>query len=127
MPEIFELLLPLIVVLFVIFLAYISTKWISKKYNNINSGKHIKVIERIALNKDTSLVLIEIASKKHLLSVTSQKAEILLNFEEDELQQIDSPDNKTDFKAILSSVTNYRKPFEDKTDKKRKDIERENQ
>jgi flagellar protein FliO/FliZ len=112
---IFELLLPLIGVTGIIFLAYISTRWLSKKYNSMNSGKYIKIIERTVLNKDTYLILTEIASKKYLLSVSPQGAEVLLSFSEDELPQTSASVNKTnklDFASVLASVVNFNKPSE---------------
>ncbi|MDF2684832.1 MAG: flagellar biosynthesis protein [Clostridia bacterium] len=128
MDEIFEMLLPLIGVIGIILLAYVSTRWLSKKYNNMNSGKYIKIIERTVLNKDSYLVLIEIASKKHLLSVSPQKAEVLLSFEEDELPQTFSSDNKfskLDFNSILSSVINTNKFFDKKDNTEQKNEVRE--
>lgn len=118
--EIYSLLLPLIGVIVIIFLAYISTQWLSKKYNTINSGKYIKVIERTVLGKDTSLVLIEVASKKYLLSVSLQKTEVLLSFESNEIQQTDI--KTQDFNSILASVSNCRQFFEKKHSKDEKKI-----
>jgi flagellar biogenesis protein FliO len=53
-------------VLFIIFLAYVGTKWISKKYSNISSGNQMKVLERISLGQDKSIVLV-LSEKRYLL------------------------------------------------------------
>lgn len=127
MPEMLELLFPLLIVILIIFLAYASTKWLSKKYNTVNFGKHIKVIERTALSKDASLVLVEISSKKYLMSVSSQRIEILLDFEEEELNQTEPDGKKSDFKLILSSITSRQSFLGELTGKTKKDDnEREN-
>ena len=72
-----SLLVPFILVIFVIFAAYLGTKFISQKYAKISSGKHLRIIERVALGQDKSLVLVRINKKIYLLGVSGKGVNVV--------------------------------------------------
>jgi len=94
-------LMPFFGVLLVIFLAYVGTKFISAKYAKMSSGKNIKVLERIALGQDKSLVLISLNKKAYLLGVTGKDISIVCQLDENELATV-SVDNQADFLSLLT-------------------------
>lgn len=61
---------------FVIFLAYLTTKFLSKtKLNGLN-GKNIKIIERVNISTDKYLMIIELNNEFYFIS--SDKSSIIL-------------------------------------------------
>lgn len=67
----------LIGIVLVIVLAYFSSKWLGKRYSGLNSGKNLKIIERIMLGKESSIVLAELLGEKYLIGVTSKEIILL--------------------------------------------------
>ncbi len=99
------LLMPFLGVLFIIFLAYWGTRWLSKKYNRICTGKYIKILERVALGQDKSLVLMEMAEKTYLLGVSPKGIDAISVFEEGQIKEPLIPENKGgEFPAIFKSL-----------------------
>ena len=98
--EFVSLIGPLIGVLFVILLAYLGTRLIAQKYSKMNSGRYLKVIERVALGQDKALILLTVNQKVYLLGVTGKCINMVCEFEENELVEINNP-SKQDFSALL--------------------------
>lgn len=97
----FSYLMPFFGVLLVIFLAYVGTKFISARYAKMSSGKNIKVLERITLGQDKSLVLITLNKKAYLLGVTGKDISIVCQLEENELLAV-SEEKEADFLSLLT-------------------------
>lgn len=95
-----SLLMPFIGVLFVILLAYLGTKYISQKYAKMSTGRHLRVIERVALGQDKSLVLLTVNKKAYLLGVTAKGINTVCEFAENDLPT-DSGQQNQDFSKIL--------------------------
>lgn len=94
-------LMPFFGVLLVIFLAYVGTKFISTRYAKMSSGKNIKVLERIALGQDKSLVLITLNKKAYLLGVTGKDISIVCQLDEEELAAV-GEEKQADFLSLLT-------------------------
>lgn len=94
-------LMPFFGVLLVIFLAYAGTKFISKRYAKMSSGKNVKVMERINLGQEKSLVLITINKKAYLLGVTGKDMSIVCELDESELATVPE-ENKADFLSLIT-------------------------
>gem|GEM_PF-4775099 len=84
-----------------IFLAYAGTKFISKRYAKMSSGKNVKVMERINLGQEKSLVLITINKKAYLLGVTGKDMSIVCELDESELATVPE-ENKADFLSLIT-------------------------
>ena len=104
MEDIISIIMPLFAVVAVIAGAYIITKWVAKRHNNYSSGRHIKIIERVVLGKDTYLVIAKVGLKTYLLSMTSQRVEMLSELDEDKLPPIENEKQTPDFLSILTSA-----------------------
>lgn len=104
--EIMEILLPLFAVIAVIFGAYLTTKFVAKKQNTFSSGNYIRVLERVVLGKDAYLAIAKVGEKAFLLSMTSQRVEMLCELDCDSLKPIKNEHRGTDFLSLLTSAFN---------------------
>jgi flagellar protein FliO/FliZ len=107
----------LIVFALVLFMSYLTTKFIGKKYSGRTMNKNMKVIETLPLGMDRSLYLI-LVGKKYFLFLSSKKGlELVSEIQAEELLQEASSDesnstNVFDFKRIFESYSGLgsRKP-----------------
>ena len=89
--QIWLMLLKIIIFLqLVLLLIYISAKFGGSKLQSMQNGKYIKVLERVPLTKDSSLVVTKIGQKGYVLSSSSGKIEILTHMSGEELLQVEN-------------------------------------
>jgi flagellar protein FliO/FliZ len=74
------LFLPLILILL-----YLSLKYGGNKLQKLQNGKYMKIIDRISLSKDNSIVVVKIGQKAYAISSCSKKIEILFELPKDEI------------------------------------------
>lgn len=72
---------------FIIALILILGK-VGSKFNLGTSNKYMKVLERLPLSKDNSLLVVKIGDKAYLISSSQGKTEILRELEPSELEKI---------------------------------------
>ncbi|OJU14281.1 MAG: hypothetical protein BGN88_08810 [Clostridiales bacterium 43-6] len=114
-----DLLFALVIVGLVIWLSYWGTKWLSKRFNTISAGKHIKIMDRTMLSQDKFLVLTKVNGKVYFLGVTSQSIETISTMDESEFPK-EEPVVEQDFASILKENIRKQMPFLDKFKKKDK-------
>jgi flagellar biogenesis protein FliO len=112
--DILSLLFSLCGVVFVIFLAYWGTRWLSIKYKAVSNGKYIKILERTMVSKDMYFVLVQISEKIYLLSVTGQHTETICTIDASEIDIKDDSETKGDFSSIFMELLKKQVPFIDK-------------
>ncbi len=72
-------------VLFVLFLAYLSTKFLANlNFSNVKN-KHIKLIDKFFISADRSILLIKVDKKIYLVASDKTGLTILDNLSEDDL------------------------------------------
>lgn len=98
---------------FILFLFYLSVKVGGKKIQNIQNGKFIKVLERVPLSKENSLVVVKIGQKGYVLSSSAGKIETLLELNEDEILSIEETKEIPEYASL--------KEFYQKVIKKKED------
>lgn len=109
------MLLKIVVFLpFIILLIYLSMKYGTKKLQDMQSGKFIKVLERVPISKDNSLVVVKIGDKGYVLTSSSAKIDKLMELSEEELIQLQSSSSIPQYKSM--------KEFYDKVFKKKEDM-----
>ena len=97
--------MPLLGVVFVILLAYVGTGWLAKKYVGTGAGKNMRVIERLSLGQDKSLLLVRVGGKTLLLGVSGKGFEVLRELDADELPVVEeAPAPKNDFADMLAAA-----------------------
>ncbi len=76
--------LPLVLMLF-----YISIKYGGNKLQGIQNGRFIKVLERVPLSKENSLIVAKIGDKGYVLTSAQGKVDTLLELSEEELKKFE--------------------------------------
>lgn len=100
---------PVIVTLasiFIIVLAFFTTKLVFRGFSIQNSSKNIKYIDRLPLGVDKSLVLIELDKHFYLMYVSKTGAQLI-----DKLDSLEIKDNKMkslSFSDVLSNFKNLK-------------------
>ncbi|GFZ30957.1 hypothetical protein CSC2_14830 [Clostridium zeae] len=74
--------------LLILCLALISLKLTGNKYNSLQKGRYIKVIEKIQLSKEISIVLLQIGSRGIVMSCSQNSTEKLEEIDEETLKNI---------------------------------------
>lgn len=85
------MLLKIIVFLpFILCLVYLSIKYGGNKLQHMQNGKYIKVLERVSLSKENSLLVIKIGSKGYVITSSTGKIDTLLEIDDEELKKLES-------------------------------------
>ncbi|MGL5978939.1 MAG: flagellar biosynthetic protein FliO [Erysipelotrichaceae bacterium] len=58
----------------IMFLAYYATKFLGSKYNAMHASKYMNVVDRLPLDKDKSLVIVNIGKEQKAFILTPQGA-----------------------------------------------------
>lgn len=104
--DILSLIGSLAMIVLVLFATYYFTKTISKKITNYSSSKYLKIVDRIVLSQNKSLLIVEIDKKFILLAVSENNISILkeldsLNLELEETNKMPSYNSDVNFLDIL--------------------------
>ncbi|WP_017415645.1 flagellar biosynthetic protein FliO [Clostridium tunisiense] len=94
---------------FIIALILILGK-VGSKFNLGTNTKYMKVLERLPLSKDNSLVIVKIGEKAYLMSSSSGKAEILRELETSELEKV-SEINALNLQQINNTIEGIKVDF----------------
>jgi flagellar protein FliO/FliZ len=106
------MLLKIVVFLpFILLLFYLSVKYGGNKLSKIQNGKFIKVLERSALSKENSLLVVKIGEKGYVLTSASGKVDTLMELSDEELKKLETPKETPEF-ATLKDF--YQKTFKRK-------------
>lgn len=93
----------------ILFIAYVSTKYIGKKAGRVMKGKYIKPVESMSLGIDKTIHLVKAGDKHILISSSGKNIQYLTAVEitEEEQEEItDNISNGFDFKSIFDKYTN---------------------
>ncbi|AGK97764.1 flagellar biosynthetic protein FliO [Clostridium pasteurianum] len=105
------MILKLVVALLVILpLIYISIKYGGNKLQNMQNGNYMKVLERLTLTKENSLLVIKIGEKGYVFSSCGNKLEILMELGSEEIKKIQESKTVTQYK----NFNEFYKDFKDK-------------
>jgi len=86
-------------------LMFLSFKLIGTKLNNVNNKKYIKVIERVQVTKENSILIVKIGEKGYVVTSTSGHMDKLSELSEEEINIIE--ENKQ--KVSQEITDNYNK------------------
>ncbi len=88
--EFWTLLFKIIIFLpFIIFLLYLSLKYGGNKLQKLQNGRYMKVMDRISLSKDNSIVVVKIGEKAYAVSSSSKEINILFELPKEEISRIE--------------------------------------
>lgn len=86
MEGIFAVLQTLVVLIIVIALAHISLKLLNKYM--VKQNRIIKILEKTAVNPNSSLGIVEVSGKYYLMSFTQGENTILKELEREEIEEV---------------------------------------
>ncbi len=88
--ELAFLIIKLIFAFLVVFsFMYLVFKLSGDKFNKLNEGKYIKILERTQISKDSSIAVVKVGKKGYVLSTTSNKVEKLDDLTEEEINLLE--------------------------------------
>jgi len=94
----------------ILFLAYVTTRYLAGKTNRALKGKYIQIIETVNLGLDKRIHLVKAGSQYVLLAATSKRIEFLttvdIGEEAEKITEDSSPKNVFDFKAMFDKYIN---------------------
>lgn len=108
------LFLPLILILL-----YLSLKYGGNKLQKLQNGKYMKIIDRISLSKDNSIVVVKIGEKAYAISSSSKKIEILFELPKDEIIIIENSKDIPQYEDIKELFKKHIMKKEVKDEKKK--------
>ncbi|KGN03403.1 flagellar biosynthesis protein FliZ [Clostridium novyi A str. 4570] len=74
---------------FIIFMIYAFFKYGGAKLQEIQNGRYMKILDRMPLNKDNSLLVVKIGEKGYVVSSAQGKIDILLELDEEEIKKVE--------------------------------------
>jgi flagellar biogenesis protein FliO len=80
--DLFSVILTLVGIIVILVLAYFASKWYAGRMGGTAMAKHIKVIDRLFIGKNASILIIELAGVQYLIGVTEQGVSILKELDE---------------------------------------------
>jgi len=75
---------------FIVFLLYLSLRYGGSKLRKLQDGRYMKVLDRIALSKENSIVVVKIGDKAYAVSSSSKEINILFELPKEEIQHIEN-------------------------------------
>ncbi|MBW6408549.1 flagellar biosynthetic protein FliO [Clostridium weizhouense] len=112
---------------FVLGLIIFISKILGSKVNEINGKKYIKIIDRVQITKENSLIIIKVGKKGYIMSSSSSNMQKLEELSQEEINKIEE-DRKnsiydikklyhSDYKTKFLDIFNNFKSKEDKDGK----------
>lgn len=75
---------------FIIILIYLSLKLGGSKLQNMQGGNYMKIIERVQISKENSLMLVKIGEKAYIMSSSPQGIKTLEEISQEQLSNIEA-------------------------------------
>lgn len=96
----------------VLFLAYVTTKFIGTRTNRIMKGRHVSIVETVSLGFDSKLHLIKVGEEFVLVSTSGKNTQLLTKVQLDDYSMEEAKtSNNFNFKDIFDK---YIYSFKDK-------------
>lgn len=80
---------------FIIFLIYLSLKYGGTKFQSMQNGKYIKVLERVSISKDISILLVKLGDKIYVMSSSASGIKELKELDEEEITKFNNIKEET--------------------------------
>ncbi len=96
----------------ILFIAYVTTRYIGNKTSKMMKGKYISIIDSISIGFDKNLHIVKAGDQFILLASSGKNIEYLTTVAiEDYYVENNNLDNKNDFKKIVDKYLNVYKDF----------------
>lgn len=98
----------------IIFSIFLLIKYGGTKLQNIQNGRYMKVLDRLPLTKENSLLIVKIGEKAFVISSTAGKVEMLMELEPSELKKIEESNGIGEYGSLKDAIYNLKTKREDK-------------
>lgn len=100
---IFATILGIVVILY---LAYISTKLIGKRYSlRSGGGKKLKIIDSVSVGKGENIIIVKAGKKTFLVGISSANVSLLGELDSEDFPDAENtPESEMNFKTAFKSV-----------------------
>jgi len=75
---------------FTLLLLYLSLRYGGSKLRKLQDGRYMKVLDRIAISKENSIVVVKIGDKAYAVSSSSKEINILFELPREEIHHIEN-------------------------------------
>lgn len=75
---------------FIIFILYLSLRYGGSKLQKLQDGKYMKILDRISLSKENSVVVVKIGEKAYAISSSAKEIQILFEIPKEEIVSIEN-------------------------------------
>ena len=112
MSSILSVISLILIFIFIVALAYFTTKFISRYQNNsMNSRSNIRVIESFRMGSNKFVAIIEVSNNFYVIGVGKEEITLIDKLDSDSISNIKNGQmkelgKKIDFKEILSQIKN---------------------
>lgn len=98
---------------FILFMIYLFLKYGGLKLQQIQNGKYMKILDRMPMGKDNSLLVVKIGQKGYVMSSTQRRIEILMELQEEELVKIQKLNKIQEYASIKDMIKKLKVKKED--------------
>lgn len=119
MPNTLLMIVKLIAGLIVVLpLIYFTLKYGGKKYQSMQNNSYLKILERLSISKDNSLLVVKIGQKGYVFTSTGNNIEMLMELDEKEVEKIEKTkimpeyENMNDFMKDIKKKLNIQEKIE---------------
>lgn len=94
---------------FIICLIYLVLRYGGTSLQKMQNGRFIKIIERVPVSKDNSLVVVKMGSKSYIMTSTNHSLEILRELELDEEIKLSETKTMPNYKSLKDMYYNLKR------------------
>lgn len=110
MPNTLLMIVKLIAGLIVVLpLIYFTLKYGGKKYQSMQNNSYLKILERLSISKDNSLLVVKIGQKGYVFTSTGNNIEMLMELDEKEVEKIEKTKNMPEYENMNDFVKDIKK------------------
>lgn len=107
----FSVFFSLLAVSLVVVMAYLTSRYVSKRYASMAMGKYMRVVDRLVIGQGQQLLLVETGDVIICLGVSGQHIEKLCQLSKGELVEMIRTQPEGDFAGVLFEVIKKKLPF----------------
>lgn len=85
---------------FILLLIYTSIKYGGNKLQNMQNGRYIKILERAAISKENSLLVVKLGEKGYVMSSVNGKLEIVSELDEKEILKVEASRSIPEYESL---------------------------
>lgn len=108
--ELLTMMLKIAVALpFILFLIYAVLKYGGTNLQKIQNGKFLKILERVPLSKENSLLVVKMGGQFYVVSSTNQRIEIIKELTGEETSNIQDVKSIKELRSLNDIYNNFKR------------------